>query len=223
MTAQNADRILVINPNSTEAVTQGIDAAMAPLRMPGGPEIECVTLKEGPPGIESQAHVESVVAPIGEMVKKRDNDCAAFVIACYSDPGLHAARELTTKPVLGIAECGIMTAMTLGQRFGVISILKKSIPRHLRYVGQMGVADRMAGDRAIGLGVTALSDETRTFARMAEVAAELRDEDGADVLIMGCAGMARYRDRLSRHVGLPVVEPSQAAVSMAIGRTRLSW
>jgi Asp/Glu/hydantoin racemase len=200
------ERILVINPNSTQAVTDGIDRAMEPLRMAGGPEIECVTLKEGPPGIETQAHVESVVAPI-----------------CYSDPGLHAAREVTTKPVLGIAECGILTAMMLGQRFGVISILKKSIPRHLRYVGQMGVADRMAGDRAIGLGVVELSDEARTFSRMAEVAAELRDEDGADVLIMGCAGMARYRDRLQRHVGLPVVEPSQAAVSMAIGRSRLHW
>ena len=68
-----------------------------------------------------------------------------------------------------------------------------------------------------------LTDETRTFSRMAEVAAELRDQDGADVLIMGCAGMARYRDRLQRHVGLPVVEPSQAAVSMAIGRSRLHW
>ena len=54
-------------------------------------------------------------------------------------------------------------------------------------------------------------------------AAELRDEDGADVLVMGCAGMARYRDRLQRHVGLPVVEPSQAAVAMAIGRSRLGW
>ena len=125
--------------------------------------------------------------------------------------------------MLGIAECGILTALTLGQRFGVISILRKSIPRHLRYVGQMGLNDRMAGDRAIGLGVTQLTDEARTFARMAEVAAELRDEDGADVLVMGCAGMARYRDRLQRHVGLPVVEPSQAAVSMAIGRSRLAW
>jgi len=221
--ARSADRILVINPNSSETVTHGIDAAMAPLRLSGGPEIECITLKEGPPGIESQAHVEQVVAPIGDMVRKRDNDCSAFVIACYSDPGLHAAREITTKPVLGIAECGILAAMTLGQRFGVISILRKSIPRHLRYVGQMGVADRMAGDRAIGLGVVELADETRTFSRMAEVAAELRDQDGADVLIMGCAGMARYRDRLQRHVGLPVVEPSQAAVSMAIGRSRLHW
>ena len=154
-----SDRILVINPNSTEAVTQGIDTAMEPLRMPGGPAIECVTLKEGPPGIENQAHVEQVVGPIGDMVKKRDNDCSAFVIACYSDPGLHAAREITTKPVLGIAECGILTALTLGQRFGVISILRKSIPRHLRYVGQMGLNDRMAGDRAIGLGVVELSNE----------------------------------------------------------------
>ena len=90
-------------------------------------------------------------------------------------------------------------------------------------VGQMGLADRMAGDRAIGLGVVELSNEATTFARMAEVAAELRDEDGADVLVMGCAGMARYRDRLQRHVGLPVVEPSQAAVAMAIGRSRLGW
>ena len=216
-------KILVINPNSNEAVTRGLAEALAPLALPGAPEIECRTLAEGPPGIETQAHVESVVPPITATVKSRDNDCSAFVIACYSDPGLHAAREVTTKPVLGIAECGILTAMTLGQRFGVISILKKSIPRHLRYVGQMGLNDRMAGDRAIGLGVVELADEARTFSRMAEVAAELRDEDGADVLIMGCAGMARYRDRLQRHVGLPVVEPSQAAVSMAIGRSRLHW
>src|SRR3954463_14817435 len=158
--APSSERILVINPNSTQTVTDGIDRAMQPLRMAGGPLIEGVTLKDGPPGIETQAHVESVVAPISATGKSRDNDCSAFVIACYSDPGLHAAREVTSKPVLGIAECGILTALTLGQRFGVISILKKSIPRHLRYVGQMGLNDRMAGDRAIGLGVTELGDET---------------------------------------------------------------
>jgi len=61
------DKILVINPNSTEAVTRGIDEACAPLRMPGGPQIECATLKDGPPGIETQQHVDSVVSP---LVKK---------------------------------------------------------------------------------------------------------------------------------------------------------
>jgi Asp/Glu/hydantoin racemase len=217
------ERILVINPNSTEAVTKGIDAAMAPLRLPGGPEIECITLKEGPPGVETQAHVESVVQPLCRTVAARDNDSSAFVIACYSDPGIHACREATRKPVLGIAECGILTALTLGMRFGVISILKKSIPRHLRYVAQMGVGDRMAGDRAVELGVVELADEGRTLGRMIEVGKTLRDGDGADVLVMGCAGMARYRDRLQDAVGVPVVEPTQAAVGMAIGRVRLGW
>lgn len=216
-------RILVINPNSTAAVTAGIDAAVAPLRLAGGPEIECLTLAEGPPGIETQAHVESVVQPLCRLIARRDNAASAFVIACYSDPGLHAAREATTKPVLGIAECGLLTALTLGQRFGVLSILKKSIPRHLRYVAQMGLTGRLAGDRAIDLGVVELGDEPRTLGRMIEIGTRLRNEDGADVLVMGCAGMARYRDRLQDAVGIPVVEPTQAAVGMALARVRLGW
>ena len=108
------DRILVINPNSTEAVTRGIDEAMAPLRIAGGPEIECVTLKEGPPGIETQQHVDSVVAPMVKLVREKQGAYAAFVIACYSDPGLFSVREATTKPVLGISECGVLAALTLG-------------------------------------------------------------------------------------------------------------
>ncbi len=138
-------------------------------------------------------------------------------------PGLFSAREVTAKPVLGIAECGILTALTLGHRFGVISILAGSVPRHLRYIAAMGVGQRLAGDLPIGLRVTELTDTRTTLARMIYVGHTLCDRHGADVLVMGCAGMARYRDRLQRHVGLPVVEPSQAAVSMAIGRSRLGW
>lgn len=218
-----AQRVLVINPNSNENVTRGIDAAMAPLRMPGGPEIECVTLKEGPPGVETQAHVESVVQPLSRLVAARDNDCDAFVIACFSDPGLYAAREATKKPVLGIAECGLLTALTLGERFGIIAILPRSVPRHLRYVGMRGLEARFAGDRPIGLTVAELSDDSRTLARMIEVGKELRDKDRADTIVMGCAGMARYRDRLQAEIGVPVVEPTQAAAGMALARVRLGW
>ncbi len=217
------DRILVINPNSTEAVTQGIDAAMAPLRIPGGPGIDCVTLAGGPPGIETQQHVDGVVPHLLKLVREKEAGYAAFVIACYSDPGLHSLREATAKPVLGISECGILTALTVGQKFGVIAILQKSIPRHLRYMGAMGVLDRLAGELPVGLGVTELSDEKKTFGRMVEVATALRDVHGAHVIVMGCAGMARYREPLQEAVGLPVVEPSQAAVGMAIARVRLGW
>jgi len=218
-----ADRILVINPNSTEAVTRGIDEACAPLRMPGGPAIDCVTLKEGPPGIETQQHVDGVVPPMLKLIGKKEKDYAAFVIACYSDPGLHSVREATQKPVLGISECGILTALTLGQKFGVIAILKQSIPRHLRYVGALGVSGRLAAELPVGLRVVELSNEKKTFRRMVEVGKALRDTHGADVVVMGCAGMARYRKPLQDEIGIPVVEPTQAAVAMAIGRVRLNW
>jgi allantoin racemase len=218
-----ADTILVINPNSSATVTRGIDEACEPLRMRDGPQIECVTLREGPPGIETQQHVDGVVAPLVKLVQEREPDYAAFVIACYSDPGLHSVREVTTKPVLGISECGILTALTLGQKFGVIAILRQSIPRHLRYIGALGVADRLAAEVPVGLGVAELADERRALSRLIDVGKTLRDDHGADVLVMGCAGMARYRTPLQDETGIPVVEPTQAAVAMAIGRVRLRW
>jgi Asp/Glu/hydantoin racemase len=217
------DRILVINPNSTAAVTRAIDDAMAPLRIPGGPDIACLTLEDGPPGVESQTDADGVILPICRVIREHEADAAAFVIACFSDPGLFSAREATVKPVLGIAECGILTALTLGHRFGVISILAGSVPRHLRYIAAMGVVQRLAGDLPIGLGVTELADAQMTLTRMIDVGRRLRDSHGADVLVMGCAGMARYRRDLEEAVQIPVVEPTQAAVTMALGRVRLGW
>jgi Asp/Glu/hydantoin racemase len=214
------DRIVVINPNSTEACTRSIDAALEPLRFADGPAIECVTLAEGPPGIESQRDSDGVIGPICAYVQARGNDAGAFVIACFSDPGLHAAREATDSPVFGIAESGYLAAMTRGERFGVISILESSVARHGRYVRQLGIESRSAGDRAIGLGVVELSQEALVLERMIDAGAALRDKDGADVLILGCAGMASYRAPLADALGLPIVDPTQAAVIAAIGRLR---
>ena len=215
------DRILVINPNSTEAVTRGIDEALACLRFKDASVIDVMDLSNGPPGIETQRDVESVVPLLLEAVARHKAD--AYVIACYSDPGVHALREVTSKPVIGIAEGAILTALTLGARFGTIAILRKAIARHFRAVGAMGVTARMAGERAIDLGVTELGNQERALERMIEVGRDLRDLDGADVIIMGCAGMARYRDPLEAALGIPVVEPTQAAVAFALGQLRLQW
>jgi Asp/Glu/hydantoin racemase len=209
--------IIVINPNSTQAVTDGMDLVLEPLRMAGGPPIECVTLRQGPPGIETDEHVAAVVSPMCDLIGAREREASAFVIACYSDPGLEPARARTSRPVFGIAESAMLVALTRGTSFGVISILESSIPRHRSYVHALGLTSRVAGDRALGLSVTELSDEERTWMRLISVTQELRDEDGADVLILGCAGMARYRARLEHAVGLPVIDPTQAAVTLAIG------
>lgn len=211
--------IYVINPNCLTSVTEGIDAALAPLRIAGAPPIRCLTLADGPPGIQSQRDVDAVVAPLLREAAAREDEAQAFVVACFSDPGLHALREQSRRPVLGIAESGVLAALSLGQRFGVISILPTSIPRHLRYFGAMGVTDRLVADLAVGLTVAELADDRRTLSRMIEVGCTLRDRHGADVLVMGCAGMARFRAELAARTGLPVVEPTQAAVGTALVRT----
>ena len=211
--------VLVVNPNSNAEVTAGLDRALEPLRFAGGPTIRCTTLEEGPYGIESQADIEAVTLPLRRLVTASEAD--AFVIACYSDPGLHVCREATARPVLGIAESGILTALTRGERFGVVAILDRSIPRHLRQLRQMGVTARLAAERALNLRVHELAEEDRTWERLVEVGRALKEQDGADVLILGCAGMARYRARLQEVVGVPVIDPTQAAVTMAIGAVAL--
>ncbi len=213
--------LVVINPNSSERVTKGIEAAVAPLERFGVP-ISCVTLSEGPPAIESQMQADLTVAPLLKLAKQHPH-AAGFVIACFGDPGLHALRDLVGVPVVGIQEAAVTMALTLGQRFGVIAILPASVPRHLRAFGAMGMRDRLAGDRALGSGVAELADADKTLSAMIRTGTALRDEDGADVLIMGCAGMAGYREALEDALGVPVVEPCQAGVALAMSQIVLGY
>jgi Asp/Glu/hydantoin racemase len=211
-----ARQILIVNPNSNEAVTLGLEEALAPLRLRGGPEIECRTLAEGPFGVETQADVESVTLPLARLVAG-EPEAGAFVIACYSDPGLHVCREATRRPVFGIAECGVLTALARGERFGVIAIRQRSIRRHVRYMRSMGLLERLAGERPLEMSVAETASGEGTLARMVAVGQALRDQDGADVVVLGCAGMARHRAPLEDALGIPVVDPTQAAVAMALG------
>jgi len=216
MASRPRRRILVVNPNSNEVVTKGLADALAPIAFEDGPEIDCVTLKEGPYGIETQEHVESVTLPLRRLVAG-SNEVDAFVIACYSDPGLHVCREATSRPVFGINEAGVLTALARAERFGVIAIGQRSIRRHLRYMRQMGLLTRFAGERPLDMSVAETAAGEKTLDRMIEVGKELRDEDSADVIVMGCAGMARHRQPLEAALGVPVIDPTQAAVAMAIG------
>ncbi len=205
--------IVVINPNSNQAVTDGLAEALAGLR--GAARIECVTLAEGPFGIESQRHVDQVALPLAALIETRP-DAAAFVIACYSDPGIDLCRATARVPVFGIQESGVLTALARGDRFGVFAIAEASIPRHLRYMRRMGVDHRLAGERALNMSVDESARGAGTLARLTEVGQDLIG-DGADVLILGCAGMARHRAPLQAALDRPVIDPTQAAVAMAMG------
>ena len=213
-------RILVVNPNSSEEMTQSIDRGLDLLRRHTPFDIVCTTLAEGPPGIETQAHIDGVVQPMVGLMRRQPAD--AYVVACFSDPGLALAREALDAPVVGIAESSILMALGLGDRFGIVAIRDASVRRHLRYIRAIGLENRLAADRAINLSVHDASGEA-AVARIIEVGEELRDRDGADVLILGCAGMGLRRQTIEAAVRLPVIDPTQAAVARAMGLVSLQY
>ncbi|CAB3720908.1 aspartate/glutamate racemase family protein [Achromobacter kerstersii] len=210
-------RITLVNPNSLTKVTDAIAQAVVPFqRLPL--EFRCLTSTGGPAGIQTQAEADASIAPMAQLFLQEADTTDAFIVACFSDPGLHGLRDLVSAPVLGIGESSVLTAMSMATRIGVIAIAAASVPRHLRYFRAMGVADRICAELSLDMKVSELADAELAFARMATVGKTLRDAHGAEVLIMGCAGMADLRGRLEDACGLPVVEPTQAAVAMAAGR-----
>lgn len=212
-------RILLVNPNSNPAVTAGMAEAVAPLALPGGPVMETMTLATGPFGVETQADVESVTLPLREIVLAR-GDVDAFVIACFSDPGLAVCREATKRPVLGIRECAVTAALMQGDRFGVVALGPASIRRQSRAFREMGVESRWAGSAPLHLSVAA-AEAPEAYPRVREVAAALV-ERGAETILLGCAGMARHRAPLAAELGVPVVDPVQAAAAAALGLVLLA-
>ena len=208
--------VLLLNPNSSQTVTDGISDAVEPFRRTGDVEIACETVAAGPPGIETQAHVDAASGHIRAHLAARERAPDALVIACFSDPGLLAVQEETGLAAYGIAQCGLLQAAATGGPIGIIAIRQQSVARHMRYVRALGLAGMIAGDLPLELGVSELQDRDRVFARMRAVGAELRDRHGARSLVLGCAGMAQYRGELQTDVGVPVVDPCQAATGMAI-------
>ena len=207
--------ILVINPNSDRDVTAAMDKSVESLRFAGGPTISCETLEDSPPGIETARHADQVIAPLCELIAREDNRVSAFVIACFGDPGLASARETTAKPVIGICEGGITSAHNCGERFGVLTNLPADINPSLRYIRALGLDARLAGVEAAGIAVVDLADTHRAEKGLSEAAQRLKTA-GADVLILGCAGMVAYRPGLAAATGLPIVDPVHAATGLAI-------
>ena len=207
--------VVVINPNSNQTVTDGLEKSLSYFNQFDGCFIECVTLEEGPFGIESQLDSDSVVIPLANIVKSR-KDAGAFVIACYSDPGIDACRSITSQPVFGIQESGVLTALSRADLFGVIAISDASVERHRRYLARMQVLNRLAGEIALNISVDESANGTGTYQRLVEVGYQLI-KMGAGVIILGCAGMSRHRLNLEAELKIPVIDPTQAAVSMAVG------
>ncbi|MCJ8521505.1 Asp/Glu/hydantoin racemase [Pseudorhizobium tarimense] len=209
--------ILIINPNSSETVTEGLREALAGFNSAGGPPIECLTIEKGPPGVVTQRHVDEAALHTAEVIEKR-SDAAAYILACYSQPGLDLARSITTRPVYGIQDAGVLSALALADMFGVIAVAEASIPRHLRNLRRLGVDQRLAGEVALAgsVSVAESGHGEQSYALLLQAAQKLKVM-GAGAIVLGCAGMSGHRTRLAAEIACPVIDPTQAAVAMAFG------
>ena len=193
-----------------------VDDAVRALADDLGVEVEVVTSRGGPPAIESDDDVAAAVEPMIETAEEHPAD--AYVVACFSDPGIGELRKTLEAPVFGIAESAVLAAMSRGRNVGVISCVDESIPRHFRYWDRIGVTPRIVADVATGRGVLDLESE-EAYEDVLGAGRELAGS-GADVVVLGCTGMTHLRARLQDDLGLPVVEPCQAALRFAASALR---
>ncbi|WP_353980614.1 aspartate/glutamate racemase family protein [Salinicola endophyticus] len=209
-------RIRVINPNTTASMTTTIGEAASRIAAPGT-EIVATTPKSGPVSIES--HFDEAISAVGvleEVMAGEREGVDAYIIACFGDPGLLAARELTRAPVIGIAEAAFHMATLISTRFSIVTTLGRTgiIAEHL--LDQYGFRHHCRRVRAAEIPVLDLeSDGEGALTRIIEECRRARDEDGIGAIVLGCGGMADLTAEISDAVGLPVVEGVTAAVKLS--------
>jgi allantoin racemase len=207
-------RLHVINPNTTASMTRKIEAAARAVARPET-HVTAVNPEFGPASIEGYFdEAFSLPGLLDEVAKAPDAD--AFVIACFDDTGLEAARCATSAPVLGIGEAAFHMASFIAERFSVVTTLSRSIVPIERNLAKYGLLARCAKVRAADVPVLALEDEGSDARRRieAEIGVAL-ETDGAEAIVLGCAGMADLADALAAKFGVPVLDGVACAVALA--------
>jgi allantoin racemase len=212
-------RILVVNPNTTASMTRKIGAAARAAASPGV-EIIAVNPEFGPPSIEGYYdEVFSIPGIIAEMRKAGDVD--ATIIACFDDTGLDAARCLSLAPVIGIGEAAFHLASMIAHKFGVVTTLSRSIAPIEHNLQKYGLASRCSGVRASDVRVLELEEPESNARKSIAEQIERALDDGAEAIVLGCAGMADLASDLARTSGVPVLDGIACAVVLAESLARL--
>jgi allantoin racemase len=204
-------RIWLINPNTTRAMTAKIEeSARAAL----GVEVSLtgITSEIGPESIESHYDEALAVPGVLQAVRRGESEGAdGYVIACFGDPGLDAARELAAGPVIGIAEAAMHTASHLGRSFSVVTTLQRTTGRAAELAERYGMQRFCRGIHACDIPVLDLDTDPNARKVITEACRDALDSDGSDAVVLGCAGMADLCGPISAELGVPVVDGVAAA------------
>ncbi len=208
-------KIKVINPNTTVSMTELIGATARAVAN-SDTEIIAVNPEMGPASIEGfYDEALSVIGVLDEVRKGEEQGVDGYVIACFGDPGLYAARELARGPVIGIAEAAMRTAVLLATEFSIVTTLDRtrSIAQHL--VDRYGMAQFCRNIRTINLPVLSLETDAQAQIAILNECYKAIDQDHSGAIVLGCGGMANLAAQLTQELNVPVIDGVSAAVKLA--------
>jgi allantoin racemase len=210
-------RILVINPNTTQAMTDEIGKVAKAAAAPGT-EIECVSPEAGPRSIEG--FTDEVLASYHtvDLVGRSNGSYDGYVIACYGDPALAACREMTNVPVVGIAEASFHMASLVAHKWSIVTVLPRVKPLLEELVARNGMEPKCASIRCTPLTVLEIeADIERTKRMMLDEARSAIEDDGAEAILLGCAGLGPIDKTMQEALGVPVLDGTACAVKLVEG------
>ena len=208
-------RIKIINPNTSASMTEAIGKAAKKYARPGT-AIFAVSPKRGPESIESY-YDETLAGPgiLEEIRLGIQEGFDGYIIACFGDPALFAAREVAEAPVIGIGEASMNIATMLGYKFSILAVLKNAIPIMEDMVNRYGQSSRCASIRSIDIPVLEIEkNPERVKEALVEEGKKAIEEDRAEVLLLGCAGMADLDTYVEERLHVPVIDGVVAAVKL---------
>ncbi|WP_329565558.1 aspartate/glutamate racemase family protein [Streptomyces sp. NBC_01361] len=214
-------RILVVNVNTTASMTESIGAQAAAVASPGT-EIVPLTPPFGAESVEGNYESYLAAVAVMEAVRSYPHLFDAVIQAGYGEHGREGLQELLDVPVVDITEAAASTAQFLGHRYSVVTTLDRTVPLIEDRLKLAGLADRCASVRASGMAVLDLeSDAEAAVEAIVEQAAQAVERDKAEVICLGCGGMAGLTERVVERTGVPVVDGVAAAVTVAESLVRL--
>jgi allantoin racemase len=208
-------KILLLNPNTTRAVTDLLYSAGTKVTSPGT-ELVVATAERGVPYIATRAEAQIGGAIALEMLAAAGSSIDAAIIAAFGDPGLFGARELFDIPVVGLAEAAMLTACMLGRRFSIVTFARALAPWYQECVTMDGLDARCAGIRTLDGTFESISNvQAEKEDMLVSLANRAVEQDDADVVILSGAPLAGLADKVRDRIPVPVVDPTAAAVRQA--------
>jgi allantoin racemase len=208
-------KIFIINPNTSETMTEKI-RIVADRHKRGDCQITVRCPAHGPLTIESSFDEAYAIAPTIDLVKQANTEAFdAIILACFCEIGVEAAREICDIPVFGLEEPTLAMSILLGEKFGILTEKRPRVAMKKRHVRRLGLTARLASVRPLELSVEELdADPEATKAAGLALARRMIEEDGAEVIILGCAAMAGYAADLERALGIPILDPLVVTLKM---------